>query len=398
MKSRVLPVILSLFLLSLVSFAQSRPGGGGGVGVGKNPGRTGPGYPNPFPTSPRQPGVPNPGIFLSGKVVIDDGSALTEPAEIVSMCYGQQRNEAHTDSRGAFSFEFMTRTSDVRNAAGSLGDAEDSLANPTSPTGNSRELSSCELRARAPGFVSEVVELGGQGYEIGNHDLGRIVLHRIGQSQGMTVSATTAAAPKSARKAYAKGLDAEKKGKFDEAEKHFSQAVEIYPKYAIAWNELGRIQRHETQPLQARHSFDQAVAADSSYADPYEGLTLLAANASNWQEVAQFSSKLTGLDPVNFPDGWYFNAWANLYLKNIAAAEKSAREGLRIDDRHRLPKLEYVMGIILAQKGDYAGAAEHMQNYEHLARTPTDIAEAQKQLDQIQRMSASTAVPGGAQK
>ena len=62
---------------------------------------------------------------------------------------------------------------------------------------------------------------------------------------------------------------------------------------------------------------------------------------------------------------------------------------MKVDDQHQVPKLEYLLGVILAQKRDYKEAATHIQNYLKQATAPADIEEAQKQLAEITRLSAS---------
>jgi len=46
------------------------------------------------------------------------------------------------------------------------------------------------------------------------------------------------------------------------------------------------------------------------------------------------------------------------------------------------------MGMILLQKRDYPGATEHMTQYLHLVKDPSDVAEANKELTEIARLSA----------
>ena len=62
---------------------------------------------------------------------------------------------------------------------------------------------------------------------------------------------------------------------------------------------------------------------------------------------------------------------------------------MKIDEHHQLPKLEYLLGVILIQKPDYQEAASHIQNFLHVASDPADIEGAQKQLAEINRISAS---------
>ena len=99
----------------------------------------------------------------------------------------------------------------------------------------------CELRARLAGFRSQSVSLANRR-PMDPPDIGTILLHRLTPTEGTTISAVSLAAPKDAKKAYQKGMDALKKKKVQDAVKNFEKAVEVYPKYADAWYELGRFQ------------------------------------------------------------------------------------------------------------------------------------------------------------
>ena len=94
-------------------------------------------------------------------------------------------------------------------------------------------------------------------------DVGTVVLHRMEQVAGFTISATSAAAPPKARKDYEKGTEQFRKGKFDEAQKKLEEAVSLYPNYAVAWVELGRahVQKHNASG--AKEAFQRAISADS---------------------------------------------------------------------------------------------------------------------------------------
>lgn len=326
-------------------------------------------------------------ISLSGKVVLDDGSLLTDSASIQTVCRGQKHTETHTDMHGSFSFQFGGTPAPSSDTG---FDAETaSGGNTLAGRPDRRNLQDCQLQAALPGFTSELVELAARftGYEYA--DIGRIVLHRLSNVEGFTISATTAQAPPSARKAWEKGQQQQKQGKWDDAQKSLEKAVAIYPKFAAAWSELGRVQLQKNDPAAARHSFQQSIAADSKYVNPYLGLTQLAQRERNWQELVEVSDKLLALNPVSFPDVWFWNSLANYYGKNLAAAENSARRGLQADPEHRVPKLEYLLGMVLLKKPDYHDAAQHLRAFLRLTTQPTEVAEAQKQLDEIARLSAN---------
>ena len=205
-------------------------------------------------------------------------------------------------------------------------------------------------------------------------------------------------APKEAQKAYQKGLQKADKQKWEEAEQLFSKAVEIYPKYAAAWYDLGRIQLRNNAADPARHSFEQAIAADPKFVNPYRGLAELDLSQQRWPELVTVTSQLLALNPVSFPDAWLRNSVGNYYLQNLVEAEKSARQGMKVDDQHQVPKLEYLLGVILAQKRNYTEAATHIQNYLKVATQPADVEAAQKQLAEITRLSASASGPAATDK
>jgi tetratricopeptide (TPR) repeat protein len=337
-------------------------------------------------------------IFLSGKVVIDDGTPLTGRATIRTICKGQSHPETYTDSQGYFSFEFVTRVSTMTSSGTGVEDADSPLNNATSSRGRQRDWKMCQLQAELPGFTSSLIDLSSRVSPLERNDLGRIVLHRIEHIEGMTISATSAAAPGAAKKAFEKGRDKESKGQWDEAQQYFEKAVQIYPVYAVAWYELGRVQMQKKDTTGAERSFDQALAADPMFASPYQGLAELAFHSRQWQQVLNITDKLLALNPVNFPDAWFLNAVGNYFLQNFEDAEKSARQGIGVDTQHTIPKLEYVLGMTLMEKREYQEAATHMQQYLHLVHNAADISEAQKQLAQIARLSTTASVPVAVEK
>jgi tetratricopeptide (TPR) repeat protein len=344
---------------------------------------------------PRTPTVSNPnlnqpGILLSGKVVVDDGTQLTEGAAIQTICKGERRTEAYSDTHGNFSFTFGRRTSS--SMSGGFGDASASGAESPVMTLASQEWRECELQAALPGFTSEVIELRTRMNSYESGDIGQVRMRRMVQVEGFTISATTAVAPDNARKALEKGREQAKKKKWDAAQQSLEKAVQIYPKYAAAWFELGWVQFQKKDLTAAKHSFEQSIAADSHYVNPYEGLAQLAMQRQQWQELADITSKLLALNPVSFTDAWFFNGVGNYNLQNFATAEKSAREGLRLDQEHRIPKLEYLLGMVLLQQHNVPGANEHMQKYLGLTRNPAEMQEAQKQLAEIARLLTTASV------
>ncbi|MBV8053451.1 MAG: tetratricopeptide repeat protein [Acidobacteriaceae bacterium] len=323
--------------------------------------------------------------FLSGKVSLDDGGRLTDPAAIQMTCHGQRHTAAYTDLHGSFSFQFGD-TSSI--GVGDSSDASSTMMTRSDSLRDERNWRDCEVQAVLAGYSSPVIELASRLSKLESVDLGTITLHRLEHVEGTSISVTSMLAPKPAKKALEKARDEEKKGKWEQAQKSLEKAVEIYPKYAVAWTELGMVQIRQNDSASAKKSFEQSIAADPKYVNAYDGLAQLAFHANQWAQVVEVTDKLLGLNPVNFPVAYFLSGAANYQLGNFDAAEKNTRQGIRVDDAHQAPKLQYLLGMILARKGQYQEASEHIQQYLSVARDPTEIEEGKKFLAEIERASA----------
>jgi tetratricopeptide (TPR) repeat protein len=339
-------------------------------------------------------------VFLSGKVMVDDGTPPPEPATIERICNGgQPRPEGYTDSKGRFSIQLGQNQAMMPDASTGGFDNNDPFSSRSSIPGmggqrgiSERDLMGCEIRASLPGYRSQVVQLSGRRF-LDNPDVGTIVLKRLGKVEGYTTSLTSMAAPKDAKKSYEKAINALKKNKEAEGQKELEKAVELYPKYAAAWFDLGTVYERNKRVEDARNAYAKSLEADPKFIKPYMQLAGLAAREQKWQEVADSTDRVIKLNPFDYPGAYFYNSVAHYNLQNIDAAEKSAREGLKQDESHRIPKLAHILGVILAQKNDLTGAAENMKAYLQFAPNATDAEQVRKQLSEVERLSSASAKP-----
>ncbi len=343
---------------------------------------------------PRAPSV-------EGRVVLDDGDP-GEGVRVQRVCGSSVTGDALTDSRGRFTISGtpaagLNTSADVSNApssgrtspprgtgagqagttpgggspgvgtsgtqqsrdtgGGSLGGTP-SGRSPTGTPASYSSSSGCELRVSLSGYQPRAVAL-----EDDAGFTGVIVLHRAGPAPGMTVTATTMLAPKGARRAYERGLDAIHHSQPDRAQKEFLEAVHEYPRFAAAWLELGKVYEQRNHLSQARDAYEQSAAADPGFLYAEDRLCLLDMRESRWQEAADISAKVLRLDPYEFPSEYYFNAVSNLELNRLDAAERSARESAKLQGEQAEPRANYVLGVILWRKGDLPEAAEQLMNF-----------------------------------
>jgi len=410
MRNSALILLLSC-ACTLPLFSQAKGGGATtGTGTGTGTGTTTPTTPTPIPTptpSTQQPTMPTYSrpMYVSGRVMMDDGSAPPTSITIVRICNGVTRAMGYTSAHGDFSFDMnhadasfqdasmpgtASMSGDPTSTRASLDDPMSSMRGSSMSSGgggfgSSSSLLGCELRAQLAGYRSSVIQLA-QRRSMDDPDVGVILLHRMGKDEGTTVSMTSMMAPKDAKKAYEKALDALKKKKTDDAYRDLQKAVAAYPKYADAWFRLGAIQMDKQNIVEARASFNQAIAADPKLVTPYVDLAILDAHDGKWKEVAESTGKAIRLDPVDFPVAFYFDALANYNLQNFEAAEKSARQLQKLDTQHRYPLADRILASVLADRKDYPGAAQQMRNYLKFAGTNKDADEVRGQLAQIEKL------------
>ena len=347
-------------LLAIASVAYTQTTGGTQAGIG-NAGPLTPGSVGPLSgTNPNlahaSSADPSRTIFLSGSVLFDDGTAPNNQIRIERFCtIGGAHLETHTDSKGHFSFQVGGEQSSNISEA-------DSSSSTFGGRSRSQSLMGCVLRAAYPGYVSDTVDLSLR-HELDDSKVGTLVLHRMEEIKGSTVSATSAEAPKSAQKNYEKGILLLQKSKFDEAAAHFASATAEYPKYAEAWVALGETQERLNKPEEAKKSFLIAAAADSHYVSPYDMLARLCALQKNWPDAAKYSKQVTDLNPIEFPSSFWYNALSNFNLKNNAEAERSALALVKIDTQHRYPDAETMLAEFAANRGDLEEAAARLKAY-----------------------------------
>jgi tetratricopeptide (TPR) repeat protein len=366
------------------------------MGQSKGPGPTNPSRTTTTAPPRSSPSGSNQMIMLSGNIVTQDGSPLSEPVAIERVCNGRVVREGRSDFKGYFTVSIgpgSPRISDSETAETSGGGLRLSASgSPMSQTPSSLQtfLMSCELRGSLAGFRSSSVRIPLS--ETGGAEIvsvGTIVLERMGEAPGATVSATSLNAPKDAKKAYDKGHRAVENNKLPEAQPNLEKAVQLYPKYAAAWQDLGWVYAQQDQLDKARNAFTQAQAADGMFVPAYVGLSSVAVRESKWAEAADLSARATQLDGVDFPAAFYYNSLANYRLGNMEQAEKSARKGETLGVQRSFPQVSLLLGVMLANRQEYAEAAEHLRAYLKAAPTAPNAERVRQQLAELEKLGAA---------
>jgi hypothetical protein len=398
-RMRIFLLLAIAALLARVTVAQKPPAPAPPPSTPPSP----PATPSPRslePSQPREELV----MFLGGRVVTHDGAPIPNDVLVERVCNSRARQEVYASPHGDFSMQLGSRTDSFPEAS----------ADATSPYGvaskdsvmgiSRRELTKCELRVSASGFHSRVVSLLDLDTFGGRIDVGVIVVQRGTKIDGKTLSATPYKAPKDARRAYEKGLQAEKNGKLADARKYFETAVEAYPSFANAWFQLGTVLQKENRKDAARMAYTQATTTNTAFLPPYLSLASMAYEAENWAEVLSFTGHILDLDPLNHADvtgytldldsanyaeAYFYNALANYKLNKIEAAERSGLKAQHLDLRTRYPELHLLLAEIFARKKNYALAVTEIQTYLALAPHTKDVEQVREQLTKLEKLSGS---------
>jgi hypothetical protein len=404
---------LALALLTPVAFAQKPPA----PSPQPPPSNPPPGSPstpstrpttNPLDTNNIRP-TGDLVLFLTGRVKTTDGTALPSNTLVERVCNARTRQQIYAGPNGSFSMQLGSNIGAVVDASAEGGSSGwDRRSSDPNQQGIPRtELASCELRASVSGFRSDVLNLMARDSFAGNMEVGDIVVQRLEKIDGMTINAAAYNAPKDARKAYEKAVEAIKAGNSAVARQQFEKAVQLYPKFTIAWFQLGKVLQKQNEKTAAQAAFTRATNIDSKYLPPYLSLSYFAFDAQDWPELLNLTGHILALDPLNYArvkgyildldsfdyaEAYFYNAAANFHLDKLDAAEKSGLQAAHLDVRPRFPQLHLLLADIFIKKHDNARAATELQTYLDLVPHDSNAEELREQMTKLQQSPAAPSV------
>ena len=298
-------------------------------------------------------------MLMRGKVVMEDGSVPNRSIGIERFCHdnGAQR-EAQTDKKGNYLWPMEI----------------DPL--------NSR---ACVLRAAFVGYESTVIDISAFNWST-DPNLPPLVLRRreAGSSNEDANIFYQDGIPLAARNAWNNAQKLVQKKNWPAAERELRTAVRLAPKFTRGWNALGVVCANQNKAAEARDAFQRVVELDPKSLQALLDVARESIEAKDWGTAEKSAAALIKEDTKQrYPEIYLHQATARYYLKDLDGAEASARTGIRLDRRREVPRIEYVLGVILEVKGDYAGAREHMAQYLALDSKPADAAEVRARMENL---------------
>ena len=249
-----------------------------------------------------------------GKVVVDGAGLPWNPIPVAVVCDGKTRYNTVTDAKGGFGIMVDAKLPDSE-----IVKTKTDLGRVTAA-----QLVGCKVNAVLDGFDSTPVTIANRDVT-DSPDIGTIHLHHNEAAAGSSISPTTASAPADAMKEFDKAHSDEIGNHMDSARKHLQKAVNIYPQFAEAWYQLGRLEEAE-KPDDALSAYQKAAAADPKYTPPYEHIAAICAVEKKWQDVVDATNHALQLVPAGTPQIWYFDAVGNYNLRQCVRCSNCRRK------------------------------------------------------------------------
>lgn len=287
-------------------------------------------------------------MHFFGKVANSAGKLPWDAIPVLVTCDGKTRFNTVTDPKGSFDIAAPARSSEVVSTK-----KDPAHAGPS-------ELVGCTVSATVDGFKSSTITIANRSLE-DDPSIGTITLRPDERAMSSIASGTTASAPPDALKEFDKARTDDQDKHPDGARKHLQKAVSIYPNFAEAWYHLGKLEEAD-KPEDALSAYQKAATADPAFILPYERIAALSALQKKWPDVLDATKKALKLNSTGTPQIWYFDAVGKFNSGESTEALTSAETSLAMDPSHLAQNTEQLLAVILASRGDYPNALNHLRH------------------------------------
>lgn len=177
-----------------------------------------------------------------------------------------------------------------------------------------------------------------------------------------SVSVTDMKIPEAARKEMDKGVEAIDKGDLALASEHLEKAIEIYPEYARAWNNLGVVKMKSGDKQAAKAAWEHAVATDDKLPVAYLNLARIAISEKRPPDAEELIRKALIIEPDD-PWALLLMSTANAMHGNWADALANARRVRTESDPKKFAEAHRIAGEALTELGQPEDALVEYEAY-----------------------------------
>lgn len=184
---------------------------------------------------------------------------------------------------------------------------------------------------------------------------------KLDRTQARVPALSDAQAPREAKNEYQKAVRSIGSRKYADARKHLQAAVDRYPCYARAQNDLGLVESQQKDYKGAEVAFRQSISCDAGYTDAYLNLGQLLNAAKRFGEAAQTLKE--GLRQS--PSCWQFHYQAGVAeygLKHYNLAQQQF-EAARSLSSGASPEIDVKLADVYLKENSFQKAYDSMQEY-----------------------------------
>ena len=136
------------------------------------------------------------------------------------------------------------------------------------------------------------------------------------------------------RKRFRKGIDLVQNRQFDEAHRYFDEAVQQYPKSAIAYAYRGKCQLVQENYYSAIYDLTQAISRDNTLADCYLDRGAAFYYTAEYQNAFREFDKAVWHFRDEQPDAYRWRALTRIQLRQLPQAENDLRRAVSLGDEN----------------------------------------------------------------
>jgi tetratricopeptide (TPR) repeat protein len=336
-------------------------------------------------------------LYLRGKVARDDGSPPGKLVSIERLCIGRDPKivatagksgeylwRAEGDFMGLDIFKVTSATGASPLPISSTSRNGSGITRPGTGTGD------CVLRADLSGYHSTTIDLTDKSL-LKSPSLPLLVLAPKRPGEDLEIDRSMSI-PGPVRKAWTSAEKAMRAENWPEAERQLRAVTATDPKFRTGWLTLGLAYHNERMSTEARDAFRRAVALDPKPLQTQ--LMLIQANleCQDWVEASRTAAALIAADVKHsYLDAYLYDAIALYHLRDMERAEARVNNVLQLDKAHRFPRAEYVLGLILEGRQEFASAHEHMARYLELQPSASDAPAVRTRIENLGKPQTAAA-------
>jgi tetratricopeptide (TPR) repeat protein len=209
------------------------------------------------------------------------------------------------------------------------------------------------------------------------------------------INSELANVPKSARAFYVKGIELAKAGNAQGAIEQFTRAIAEFPRFVLAYNELGVQYLRMNDLVKAEESLRSALKIESRAYEPLINLGLVLVAGRKFEEAEPVLRN--AIKAKDAPVGHYFLGQAVANLGRFDEAEKELLIAVKLGG-DEMKEAHRFLAIIYNAKGDRKLELNELEAYLKLSPNAPDAENFRNRIRKIKESDVNGAVPNPKQQ